>query len=45
VALGAAVVVGCELAPLLLLLPQAAKLSAAAKANMRIEDRVLIAIT
>jgi hypothetical protein len=46
VALGATVVVGCELVPLLLLLPpQAAKLNAPAKANVTIEDRRLIAIT
>jgi len=42
---GAVVVGGCEVAALLPLLPQAVKVSPAAKANMTIEDRLLIAIT
>jgi hypothetical protein len=39
------VVAGGELAPLLALLPQAAKANPATKANVTIEDRLLIAIT
>src|SRR5215831_15733175 len=45
VALGAAVVVGCEPDPLLLLPPHAAKLNAPATPNITIADRLLIAIT
>ena len=46
VALGAAVVVGCEPDPLLLLLPpQAPRLNAPAKVNVIIKERLLMATT